>query len=77
AQAFTRRGFDWTDRYGPIVGAAAELKAKRAIIDGEATVLGATGLPDFQALRRELGKAEVNEADLPRFRSASPQRQES
>jgi bifunctional non-homologous end joining protein LigD len=58
AQAFTRRGFDWTDRYGPIVGAAAELKAKRAIIDGEATVLGATGLPDFQALRRELGKAD-------------------
>lgn len=39
-QAFTRNGFDWTDRYSPIVRAAAELNAKRAIIDGEATVLG-------------------------------------
>ncbi|TIP73326.1 MAG: DNA ligase D [Mesorhizobium sp.] len=57
-QAFTRNGFDWTDRYSPIVRAAAELKAKRVIIDGEATVFGATGRPDFQALRRELGKAE-------------------
>ncbi|MER8862548.1 non-homologous end-joining DNA ligase [Mesorhizobium sp. M0751] len=57
-QAFTRNGFDWTDRYSPIVRAAAELKAKRAIIDGEATVFGTTGHPDFQALRRELGKAE-------------------
>jgi bifunctional non-homologous end joining protein LigD len=26
------------------------------IVDGEATVLGKTGLPDFQALRRELAK---------------------
>lgn len=57
-QAFTRNGFDWTDRYSPIARAAAELKAKRAIIDGEATVFGTTGRPDFQALRRELGKAE-------------------
>ncbi|TKB97191.1 MAG: DNA ligase D, partial [Mesorhizobium sp.] len=57
-QAFTRNGYDWTDRYLPIVRAAAELKAKLAIIDGEATVFGATGRPDFQALRRELGKAE-------------------
>ena len=31
---------------------------RQAIIDGEATVLGNTGLPDFQALRRELGNPE-------------------
>ena len=29
-----------------------------AIFDGEATVLGNTGLPDFQALRRELRNPE-------------------
>lgn len=58
-QAFTRNGYDWTDRYGPIVRAAAELKkVKCAIIDGEATVFGATGRPDFQGLRLELGKTE-------------------
>ncbi|MER9669574.1 hypothetical protein [Mesorhizobium sp. M0203] len=48
-QAFTRNGFDWTDRNSPIVRAAAELNAKRAIIDGEATVLGTTGRPDLFA----------------------------
>ena len=39
--------------------AAAKLKVRDAIIDGEATVLGDTGLLDFQALRRELGKAGI------------------
>jgi bifunctional non-homologous end joining protein LigD len=34
----------------------AALAAHDLIIDGEATVLGNTGLPDFQALRRELAK---------------------
>jgi bifunctional non-homologous end joining protein LigD len=35
-----------------------KLKVREVIIDGEATVLGASGLPDFQALRRELGNAQ-------------------
>lgn len=34
---------------------AARLSAKSAVIDGEAVVLGSTGLPDYQALERELG----------------------
>ncbi|MER8909005.1 hypothetical protein NKH99_15190 [Mesorhizobium sp. M0854] len=48
-QTCTRNGFDWTDRYSPIVRTAAELNAKRAIIDGEATVFGTTGRPEFFA----------------------------
>ncbi|RWF14766.1 MAG: DNA ligase D, partial [Mesorhizobium sp.] len=55
ARAFTRRGYDWSHRYRRIVEAAAQLKAESAIIDGEAVVLGDTGLPDYQALERELG----------------------
>ncbi|MCF6117151.1 DNA ligase D [Mesorhizobium muleiense] len=55
ARAFTRRGYDWSHRYKRIVQAAAGLPVKSAIIDGEAVVLGDTGLPDFQALERELG----------------------
>ncbi|RWB75870.1 MAG: DNA ligase D [Mesorhizobium sp.] len=55
AQAFTRRGYDWSHRYKRIVQAAANLPVKSAILDGEAVVLGTTGLPDFQALERELG----------------------
>ncbi|MBZ9864780.1 DNA ligase D [Mesorhizobium sp. CA15] len=55
ARAFTRRGYDWSHRYKRIIQAAANLPIKSAIIDGEAVVLGTTGLPDFQALERELG----------------------
>ncbi|MBZ9856535.1 DNA ligase D [Mesorhizobium sp. CA13] len=55
ARAFTRRGYDWSHRYRRIVQAAAGLPVKAAIIDGEAVVLGDTGLPDYQALERELG----------------------
>ncbi|TPJ40013.1 DNA ligase D [Mesorhizobium sp. B2-6-5] len=55
ARAFTRRGYDWSHRYKRIVQTAASLPVKSAIIDGEAVVLGDTGLPDYQALERELG----------------------
>src|SRR5438874_10328284 len=55
---YSRSGYDWTDEFAPIVKAASQLKVREAIIDGEATVLGNTGLPDFQALRRELRNPE-------------------
>ncbi|MER9544753.1 DNA ligase D [Mesorhizobium sp. M0437] len=58
ARAFTRRGYDWSHRYRRIVQAAADLPVKAAIIDGEAVVLGDTGLPDYQALERELGSPD-------------------
>jgi bifunctional non-homologous end joining protein LigD len=32
---FTRRGHDWTDRFGPIAEAVAQLPATTAILDGE------------------------------------------
>src|SRR3954471_13288004 len=51
---YSRSGYDWSDEFAPIAKAAAQLKVREAIIDGEATVLGNTGLTDFQALRREL-----------------------
>src|SRR5215203_397144 len=43
----SRRGHDWTDEFAPIAKAASQLRVREAIIDGEATVLGASGLPDF------------------------------
>ena len=38
---FTRRGYDWTDRYPVIAAAAAKLKARSFTLDGEAVVAGA------------------------------------
>ena len=50
ARLFTRSGLDWTDRFSAIAADAARLKARSAIIDGEAVVLGEKGLSDFPAL---------------------------
>jgi hypothetical protein len=38
---FTRRGYDWTDRYPAIAAAAAKLRATSLTLDGEAVVTGA------------------------------------
>jgi bifunctional non-homologous end joining protein LigD len=53
---YSRRGHDWTDQFGAIAQAAKHLKARQAILDGEAVVLASSGVADFHALRRELGK---------------------
>ena len=53
---YSRNGLDWSERFTSIAAAAHKLKAKSAIIDGEAVVYGSGGLPDFQQLRRELGR---------------------
>jgi len=56
ATIYSRRGYDWTRQFRVIAEAAQALSAHELIADGEASVLGRTGLPDFQALRRELAK---------------------
>ena len=46
----TRRGYDWTDRYGWIVDAAAKLRATSFVIDGEGVALDGDGNSDFDRL---------------------------
>lgn len=53
---YSRSDHGWTAQFAPIAEAARALRARNAVIDGEVTVMGKTGHPDFQALRRELGK---------------------
>lgn len=61
ARAYTRSGLDWSDKFAPIVEAAAQLKVQSALIDGEAVVLDANGKSNFQALQASLkgGKADL------------------
>jgi bifunctional non-homologous end joining protein LigD len=40
ARAYTRNGFDWSGCYPSIIRAAAQLRCKSAIIDGEVIVHG-------------------------------------
>src|SRR3954453_4375873 len=55
---YSRSGHDWTEQFAAIAGAVKKLNVHEAVIDGEATILGKTGLPDFQALRRELANPQ-------------------
>ena len=54
AKAYTRTGLDWSDRFAPIVAAAAETIPGPALIDGEVVALDAKGRPSFQALQASL-----------------------
>jgi bifunctional non-homologous end joining protein LigD len=47
---YTRRGYDWTDRYPAVTSAAAVLKANSAIIDGELVCLKPNGMSCFDTL---------------------------
>jgi bifunctional non-homologous end joining protein LigD len=51
ARAYTRNGFDWTERYSGIVHAAVKLDCRSAIIDGEVIVQNKNGVSDFYALK--------------------------
>jgi bifunctional non-homologous end joining protein LigD len=61
---FTRRGYDWTERYPAIAAAAAKLRAKSFTLDGEAVVAGADGIAVFDALHR---RGRVSDAILQAF----------
>ena len=56
-RAFTRNGFDWSDRYGPIVDATRALRCSSAIIDGELCVQGPDGVTDYAGLLSAIGSS--------------------
>jgi bifunctional non-homologous end joining protein LigD len=57
ARLYTRRGNDWTDSFPTVARACEALPCERAMIDGEAVILDARGMSDFQALQSSLGSA--------------------
>ena len=59
AKAYTRTGLDWSDRFGPVVAAAAKLPGS-GLIDGEVVVLDPDGRPSFQALQASLKEGGGN-----------------
>ena len=48
---FTRNQNDWTAKMESLAAAVAELPVESAWLDGEAVVLNADGVPDFNALQ--------------------------
>jgi DNA ligase D-like protein (predicted ligase) len=53
-RAYTRNGFDWTDRYKNVLAAADYLKCGSAILDGEMIVQDEHGRSDFGGFKRAL-----------------------
>ena len=60
ARVFSRNGHDWSDRYPGIVRAAARLRCKSAIIDGEAVVQDENGVSNFEALGSAIRARSAN-----------------
>lgn len=56
ARLFTRSGKDWSQRFGRLCENLAVLDCQSALIDGEAAVLGDSGLSDFSALQAALSE---------------------
>ena len=59
ATAWTRNGKDWSDKFKPLVKAAARLPAG-CLIDGEAVALDEDGRPSFQLLQSTLKGGNAN-----------------
>ena len=59
AMVRTRKGLDWTDRFGAIAQACAGLPD--AIIDGEIVALDTEGAPDFAALQAAIADERTDE----------------
>jgi DNA ligase D len=56
----TRKGQDWTDRYGRLADAFSGLRGHSAIIDGEVVVQNAQGHSDFGALQQALSEGATD-----------------
>jgi bifunctional non-homologous end joining protein LigD len=56
---YTRRGFNWANRYPRIVEALRSLRVRSIVIDGEAVVCGRDGKSDFDRLHSGAHDASV------------------
>jgi bifunctional non-homologous end joining protein LigD len=80
AQAFTRRGHDWTTRYALIAAEALQLPCKTAIIDGEVILASMAGAADFAGLQLVIARQPerltfvVFDLRIPPLSAALPER---
>ncbi|RQO48638.1 DNA ligase D [Variovorax sp. KBW07] len=59
-RCFTRNGHDWTDKLPTLAKALAKLSTDAAWLDGEITVEGNNGAPDFQALQNAFDRGATS-----------------
>ena len=61
---YTRSGQDWTEKFGPLCKAIAELDLPPCLIDGEITAPGKNGNPSFSALQAALKRGHGEQGRL-------------
>ncbi len=66
-RVYTRSGKDWTDKFGPLVNAIAELDLPACLIDGEIVAYDAKGNPDFSSLQSVLKRGHGSQAQSDRL----------
>lgn len=59
-ELLTRKGLDWTNRFGPLAAAFKKLAARSAVIDGELVVEEANGVSNFAALQAALKEGRLD-----------------
>jgi bifunctional non-homologous end joining protein LigD len=64
ARLITRNGYDWTDRLPKLRDALESLAVDTAWLDGEAVVLNADGMPDFNALQNAFDRRSTSKIVL-------------
>ena len=60
-ELLTRKGLDWTSRFGTLPNAFRRIAARSAIIDGELVVEEARGAPSFAALQAALKAGQLDQ----------------
>jgi len=60
-ELLTRKGLDWTSRFGTLPNAFRRIAARSAIIDGELVVEEAHGAPSFAALQAALKAGQLDQ----------------
>lgn len=60
ARAFTRNGFDWSEKYACLLEGTKDLPTSSAILDGEVVVQDGQGRTDFAALRSAISNCPEN-----------------
>lgn len=61
---FTRNGNDWTDRMSSLAAAVADVGIQAGWLDCEAVVVGADGLPNFNALQNAFDRIGTESIQL-------------
>jgi bifunctional non-homologous end joining protein LigD len=60
---YTRKGLDWTDKFGPLVESFRALDLPPCLIDGEIVAYDALGNPDFSSLQAVLKRGHGSQTE--------------